>query len=102
MGKYLKFALLKITEITAIIFGPFLFGHWAHSWPSWMTSIWHPQDLVLKPIHYWVDGLETILLWCVGIPVVIALGVFIILGFIYWNLKWAGFKPVWLWTVEED
>ena len=90
----LKFIILKIVELSTIIFLPY----WIGKLGSDIINM--PEQTSL--LDCWMDGIALILAYCVIVPFFFCAGVVAILGMIYWNLKWAGYNPVWFWTETED
>ena len=96
--KAIRFVLLKIVELNAIVFIPYWFGRWVEFWPEWLqVAIFYD----MTNVDYWRAGLDQILALFVFVPLLLFLLAIAIMTLVYWNLKWAGYHPVWFWTEDK-
>lgn len=100
--KYARFVALKVSEMLVIVFAPYLVGLWSTSWPDWMINI--PLKGTEPLWEYWLIGCLNLLMYLFILPASFGLLTVAVMGIVYWNLKWAGFEPVWFWTetTSED
>lgn len=100
--KLIKLITFKIVEILTIVLVPYWLGVWGQSWTEWLCPVYYNNYDPTTILGYWSYGLGIIFIFVIGYPIVIATCCFVILGFVYWNLKLAGYKPVWFWTENKD